>query len=420
VKTQAGPGLFLAAMLSWGANLALGCVAVAPGTALQPLLDKAGPGSVFCLSAGEYAGPLVLGPGVALEGSAGTVIRSNGQGNTLSLIGEGARVSGLTIEGSGRRYDKADGAVYVHGDRAQVLDLKIRRALFGVFVEKSRAVTVRGNSIEGDPSEPLGLRGDAIHLWESSGCVVAGNTISDVRDLVAWYSPDNRIEGNTVRRSRYGTHFMFSHGNLATGNRYLGNVVGIFCMYSRNLSITANVIAESSGAAGMGLGLKECGNLFVQGNAFVKNRTGLYVDVSPFDPADRDLFKANVFALCQTGVLFHSSQKGNTFESNSFRGNLSQVAVDGGGDALDTAWHGNHFDDYAGYDLDGDGFGDVPYQSRRLSSDLISDHPQLEFLRGSPALSLMDAASQMVPLFEVRTVVRDPRPAMASLAGRLP
>ena len=51
------------------------------------------------------------------------------------------------------------------------------------------------------------------------------------------------------------------------------------------------------------------------------------------------------------------------------------------------AWEGNDFDDYAGYDLDRDGYGDLPYELRSLSGALVSQHPALAFFRGAPALA---------------------------------
>ena len=101
---------------------------------------------------------------------------------------------------------------------------------------------------------------------------------------------------------------------------------------------------------------------------------------------------------------------------NSFRDNRTQVRVEGRGDALRVEWSRNDFDDYAGYDLDGDGLGDVPHEVRSLSEDLTARFPNLAFFRGAPALSLVELAGQVVPLFRARTLLRDPEPRMSPLA----
>ncbi|MGD8607656.1 MAG: hypothetical protein PVH21_10210, partial [Myxococcales bacterium] len=95
--------------------------------------------------------------------------------------------------------------------------------------------------------------------------------------------------------------------------------------------------------------------------------------------------------------------------------NHSQLQVEGGGDALQVQWLGNTFDDYQGYDLDHDGFGDIPYELRRLSSQLQSTYPQLQFFRGAVTLELLDAISALFPMIEPKTILIDPRPKMASL-----
>ena len=75
-------------------------------------------------------------------------------------------------------------------------------------------------------------------------------------------------------------------------------------------------------------------------------------------------------------------------------------------------WRGNRFDDYRGYDLDGDGVGDLPYELRSLSEDLASREPSLAFFRGSPAMGLVEMVGRLVPLCQPRTVLRGPEPSM--------
>jgi nitrous oxidase accessory protein len=208
---------------------------------------------------------------------------------------------------------------------------------------------------------------------------------------------------------------MYSHGNEVVGNRYVGNVVGVFAMYSRDLEIRENLFARSGGAAGIGLGLKESGNLLVSDNVFVADTTGAYLDTSPLYLDHHNRFERNVFRLCDTAVAFHSSAERNVFAGNSFRDNQTQVRVEGRGDALQVEWRRNDFDDYAGYDLDGDGFGDVPHEERSLAEDLTARFPQLAFFDGAPALALVELTGRVVPLFRARTLLRDPEPRMAPL-----
>ncbi|MHB1424504.1 MAG: nitrous oxide reductase family maturation protein NosD [Gemmataceae bacterium] len=383
-----------------------------PGTDLQARLDAALADAVFYLAPGVYQGPLRVSKPVTLWGSRTAVIRSNGQGHTLDVQANGTRLLGFTVDGSGDRPDRMDAAVHVQGDDVTVRGLRILNAYFGLVGEKSRRMTLAGNEIVGDPAVPIGLRGDAIRLWETRDSLVADNRITDSRDVLVWYAPDNRIVNNVVSRGRYGTHFMYCDGGVVEGNRYRDNTVGVFVMYSRNVQVRGNQMAGAAAAGGMGLGVKESGNLTVENNRFVQDHVGLYLDNSPFRNGDSNRVAGNLFALCQTGVVFHSSPVRNRFIANAFRANQDQVRVDGRGNALETAWRGNAFDDYQGYDLDGDGWGDVPYESRSLSNQLIGRSPELAFFRGTPAFGLVEAVGQIFPLFQPEPIFVDPQPRM--------
>jgi nitrous oxidase accessory protein len=170
----------------------------------------------------------------------------------------------------------------------------------------------------------------------------------------------------------------------------------------------------------VGLGLKESGDLTVRDNLFVHNRVGLYVDTSPLWPDDRNRFERNVFRLNDVAVSFLGRASGNRFEGNGFRDSRVQVEVDGHGDAREAEWHGNAFDDYAGYDLDRDGTGDVPYELRSLTSDLVANTPMLAFFQGTPALALAEAIGRIVPLFEPRLLLVDPAPRMDRVSWEAP
>jgi nitrous oxidase accessory protein len=412
LAVAAAAGALLGAALP-APSPASGCLRVAAGTPLQPLLDAAPEGGAVCLEDGVYPGPIVVAKGLRIEGGRGAVLRGSGRGSTVRLEADGAALVGVTVDGSGSRFDKLDAAVRVHGDDVRVERVAIRSALFGILVEQSNRVRVLENDVAGNAAKPLGLRGDAIRLWEVRDSVVAGNRVQSARDIVVWYSPGNRISGNAVANGRYGTHLMYSHDNVLRDNEYRGNVVGIFAMYSRRLTIAGNRLARSRGAAGIGLGAKESGDLTVQGNLFVDDTIGVYLDTSPLYLDEENRFERNLFRFCDTAVVFHSSESRNTFADNSFRDNRAQVRVEGRGDALGVTWRHNDWDDYAGYDLDGDGRGDVPYELRSLVGQLTARHPALAFFRGSPAIALVELVGRVVPLFRAPTLLVDPSPRMA-------
>jgi nitrous oxidase accessory protein len=349
---------------------------------------------------------------VTLWGPADAVVRS-ARGTVIALTGRGAAIAGLTIDGTGGRFDALDAAVKVTASDARVEGVRIDHAMFGILVEQAARVRVAGNRVAGGREPALGLRGDTIRLWETTDSVVADNVVEDGRDVVVWYSRGNQITGNRVVRGRYGLHFMYSHDNLVAGNELLDGVVGVFVMYSRGVTLTHNLIAGAAGAAGMAIGLKDSGNVVVTDNQLIHDAVGLYIDASPMQRGDQLEIARNVLRLDDTAVVFHASGHRVAIHDNDLADNQLQVRIDGGGDAIDVAWRANYFDDYAGYDLDGDGTGDVPYAQRSLAVQLTAAAPALALLRGTPALALVDAAAHLDPLYRPTPLLVDPAPRMA-------
>lgn len=388
------------------------CVDVASNSDLQSVLRGASPGAAFCLAPGTYPAPIVIPAGVTVWGPRAAAIRSTGSGTTVRLAGKGSALLGVSVDGSGTRYDLEEGAIAAQGEDQRIEGVRVHNALFGIIVSKSERILLRGNDVEGTLEAQIGMRGDGIRLWETRHSRVENNRVSHSRDVVVWYSSNNVLTGNEVRDSRYGTHLMYSHDNLLRDNRYLGDVVGVFLMYSHNVRLEHNLLAGSTGAAGMGLGLKESSAVTVHDNAFIKDAVGIFIDNSPFEPGTVDEFRHNALRLCDTAVLLQSGVHDNQFLANSLRGNGTQVAVDGGGDAMANLWRGNDFDDYQGYDFDGDGVGDVPYELRSASGLLLAGHAELALLHGSPALFLVDVSSRLLPLYRTKAVLVDQRPSM--------
>ena len=60
--------------------------------------------------------------------------------------------------------------------------------------------------------------------------------------------------------------------------------VGIFLIYSDGVMVRNNRIRHASGPTGVGIGFKETSDLIIEDNQILYCATGLYIDVSPFQP----------------------------------------------------------------------------------------------------------------------------------------
>ena len=395
----------------------VGGIEVPPGACLAAALAQAPDGAVLVLAPGEHRGPVAITRPVTIWGPRSAVVTSAGTGTTIDVKAAGTRLLGFTVDGSGSRFEDTDAGVHLRADDCTVEGVCVTRALFGIAASGVHRARIAGNEVVGSGARDFGLRGDAIRLWEVRDSAVLDNVVRDSRDMVVWYSPGNRLEGNFVTGGRYGTHFMYSSRNTVRGNTYLHNLVGVFVMYCDNVEVSGNLVAAASPGEGLGIGLKEAGNVRASHNRFIRCPTGVFVDTSPIQVSHLNSFADNAFEFCETGVTFHSSEKRNEFTGNAFVGCTTAVRVDGHGDATGVRWAGNYFEDYAGYDLDGDGVGDVPHEPRSLSNQLTSTRENFQFFRGTPALGLLDVVSRVLPVLTPKVLFTDQAPLLRRPAG---
>ena len=100
----------------------------------------------------------------------------------------------------------------------------------------------------------------------------------------------------------------------------------------------------------------------------------------------------------------------NSFRRNRFEGNTFDVATNGS-NGSSSSFAENYWDGYAGYDLDRDGYGDVPYRPVRLFSVLVEQSEPTLILLRSFFLDLLDLAERVVPVITPERLV-DARPLM--------
>jgi len=379
-------------------------------TPLQPLIDNAEEGSTLLLEPGNYAGPVLIDKPLTLDGQGKVTVDAGGRGSVIVVETDGAVIRNLHLTNSGESHNDIDSGVQVRGRFNVISDNVIDNCLFGIDLQQSENNIVRRNRISSKPFE-LGTRGDAIRLWYSFDNKVTDNIISDSRDTVVWYSANNTIARNTSYDSRYSLHFMYSRYNLVEENRYYNNTVGVFLMYSDGVVLKNNYIAHASGSTGVGIGFKETSDVTVEGNKILYCASGLYIDISPFQPDTINTFSNNLIAYNGIGIRFLNDWKGNEFRQNRFIDNLTQVVVSSGKTASRNVWEGNHWSDYEGFDEDRDGVGDTPYELYVYADRLWQDVPYAQFFKGSPVLEVMDFLERLAPFTEPRILVRDEQPS---------
>ncbi len=395
------------------------CVAIAqaaveaPLPSFQALVDAAEPGSTLKPPAGVYAGPVVVDKPIVIDGANGVTIDGGGKGTIILLDVDGATLQNLRLTNSGESANDIDSGVQVRGNYNVIKNNVIDDCLFGVDLQQSENNIVKRNTISSKDNFGLGQKGDSVRLWYSFHNKITDNVTFNVRDMVVWYSANNEISRNTGSNSRYSLHFMYSRYNLVEGNNYYNNTVGVFLMYSDGVILRNNTIAHAAGPTGVGIGLKESSDLTVEGNKILYCASGLYIDVSPFQPDTTNTFTDNLIAYNGIGIRFLNDWTGSVFKKNQFSGNLEQLIVAGGKTANRNIWEGNYWSDYQGFDRDNDNQGDTPYELYAYADRLWRDAPHAQFFKGSPVLETLDFLERLAPFTEPNLLVRDTTPVMA-------
>jgi len=379
---------------------------------LQERVDAAPDGAEIVLAPGQYDGPLVIRHPVVIDGQGKAAISGNGMGTVVTIETDGVTLKNLTLRDSGRLHNKVDAGVRVHGDFNVLRDIRIENSLFGIDLTEANHNVMRRIYIS-SKDMPLELRGDSVRIWYSNDNLFEHNHIEHARDFVVWYSQGTTIRDNRIQHGRYGIHFMYAHHNDVERNEISDCVVGVFLMYANDITLRGNQILRAWGAAGMGIGFKETSGAVVEDNVILGNAVGIYLDPSPWDPDKTNEFHRNQVAYNGIGVQFHTDWTGNNFSDNNFLSNFTQVAVRGRGTALREGWNGNYWDDYAGFDADGDGVGDAPYEIWTYADRLWMDVPSAAFFRGGLALGTLDFVERLAPFTEPRLLMREPRPLIA-------
>lgn len=378
----------------------------------QELVDKAPAGSVLKPPPGTYAGPVTIDKPLTIDGGGKVTIDAGDRGTVMMLNASNTVIRGIHLTGSGDSHDTDDSCLDIRGSHNVIEGNVVDNCLFGIDLKQVNDSVVRGNRIKSKDFE-LGVRGDGLRLWYSNNNVIEKNEIIDSRDMVAWYSHRNTFRDNLGRRSRYSIHFMFANDNIVEGNRFYDNAVGIYFMYTERGAARNNVISHATGATGMGIGFKEASGTIIENNEIIYCGIGIGSDLSPFQPDTTIEIKGNRFAYNGIGILFNSETGGNNVRDNVFEGNLTQVTYGGRGDSANSAknfWEGNYWDDYQGFDRNGDGIGDQVHENYAYADQIWIELPVARFFRSSPVMELLDFLERLAPFSTPDLILRDEKP----------
>jgi nitrous oxidase accessory protein len=387
----------------------LGVSPVSPAVGLQERIDAARPGDTLRVGPGTYEGNLLVAKRLTLLGEGFPVLHGDSTGIVLAVHADSCVVAGFVVERSGDDLMREDAGIFLRSSHNVIRNNRLRDVLFGIYLLEADSNLLEGNTIVGRPKTDVGQRGSGVHIWNSHHNRFLRNTVTGARDgFYIQYAHHTRIEQNDVYGLRYGVHYMYADSNVFTGNLFTDNAAGAAIMYSRGIRMRRNTFRRNRGFSSFGILFQDCHGMIADSNVVTDNAVGMF-----FESTTDNHFRHNVIARNDVALQMFQNSVRNTFTENNFLDNLSPLVLVG--KRTESSWsgdgRGNYWSGYAGYDLDGDGIGDVPMNIQNVFQYLEGRTPNLRLYLYSPASQALAAAAEAFPII-ASSEERDAHPLM--------
>ena len=410
VTRSAVAAAFLLALLSPGTAGAQATITVSPDGPVRTLtaaIRAASRHAKIVVKPGVYREPtIVVDKPVEIIGEGWPVLDGASARQIMTVTADSVTIRGLHFVHVGTSFTQDWAAVRFQTVRDCTIEgNRFDDAFFGIYLAKVNDCTIRGNVLRSGRGREMNS-GNGIHLWASNGITIANNRISGHRDGIYFEFVHNSvISGNVSELNlRYGLHFMYSDDCRYLNNTFRRNGSGVAVMFTNRVEMIGNRFEGNWGGAAYGLLLKEIGDSKLEGNVFYRNTTGLLADGANRIKAIRNDFIDNGWA-----VKLQASTQDGTFTGNNFIGNTFDVSANNS--ETTTTFARNYWDNYRGYDLDHDGFGDVLYHPVRLFSMVVAQNGPSIILLRSTFVRLLDSAESIIPALTPEALA-DREPAM--------
>lgn len=375
-------------------------------TSIQQALAGSQPHDTLLIHDGHYKeGRLPIDKPLTIIGINQPVIDGEGEHEIFTVVADSVTIEGLILRNVGISYIKDQAAINLQGDYCIIRNNEIMNGFFGIFFRHSEHGIIENNRIVGS-AQTEASSGNAIHLWYCDDITVKNNIVSGHRDGIYFEFVDNsNITDNTSENNlRYGLHFMFSNHDTYRNNVFRNNGAGVAVMYSKYIYMYGNYFEKNWGSSSYGILLKEIYDGEIINNIFLENTTAIFGET-----AVRIVFEKNDFIRNGVALKLYSSCMDNTIIHNNFISNTFDMSTNATKNYND--FTGNYWSEYTGYDLDRDGYGDIPYRPVKLFSYVTGRVPESIVLLRSLFVDIINFAEMITPVFTPETLM-DPKPLM--------
>lgn len=381
------------------------------GLSIADVLAGAAAGDRLLIEPGHYRVNLRIDKPVEIEGAPGATLDGGGVGDVLRIEAPDVAVRGMRLQRSGDDLTKMNAVIFVESGakRVQIENNEIHAEGFGIWLDGTADPRVIGNRIQGNAALRSQDRGNGIHLFNTTGALVEGNEVWETRDgIYIDTSNHNVLQRNHMHHLRYGIHYMYSYHNEVVDNRTSHTRTGYALMQSKFLTVTGNrseqdqnygvlmnYIVSSTIANNRIIGVRP-GTGYMGGGEVVPGAEGkaVFIYNSQFNA-----IHGNRFADSDIGIHLTAGSEDNKIYKNAFVRNRTQVKYVA---TRHQEWsyekRGNYWSDYLGYDVNGDGVGELPYEPNDAIDRVLWKYPLAKMLMHSPAVETLHWVQRQFPV----------------------
>lgn len=379
---------------------------VAPGESIAKAIQLAAENDTVLIKRGQFPAHLIITKPLHIKCLNRPTLDGGNTGDVIRIKSPDVSIEGCIISNSGADLTAQNAGIYLEpgSDRAIIRDNVINYTLFGLWIEKVKDIQVVSNNITGMRDLSSAQRGNGIQLYNSSGAQIINNHISFTRDGIYVDITNHAVfRGNRLHHLRYGTHYMNSNFNVWENNESYLNRGGLALMEVRNLTVRNN---RAWGNSDHGIMLRTIQDSVIENNIVADNGRGFFIYDAEYNIIHNNLIIGNHIGVHLWAGSIHNDVDGNDLINN--REQIKYVA------SKDERWGlktGNYWSNYVGWDRNGDGVGDVPYEANDIVDHLTWKYPAAKLLLNSPAVQALKLVARQFPLLRATSIV-DQHPRM--------
>lgn len=360
---------------------------------LKKALEFAVDGDTVIILKGTYLeSNIEIDKSITIIGRDNPIIDAQGKGKIFTVTADNVSISGLTIKNSGISYLEDNAGVRLEEvTGCKISNNKFINNFFSIYTAKSSDCVIENNFIIGLKGRESNS-GNGVHLWYCKNITIINNNISNHRDGIYFeFVRNGRISNNVSKNNiRYGLHFMFSDSCEYRENKFQNNGAGVAVMYTKNVLMDNNTFKHNWGAASYGILLKDISDSEIINNHFEENSVGIFIE-----GCSRIIVTKNNFLKNGWAIKLMANSMGNNFKQNNFIANSFDVSTNSKQNF--NTFESNYWSNYSGYDLDKDGFGDIPFRPVTMFSMMVESHSTSLILLNSLFIQILDIAERVIP-----------------------